>query len=262
MRKTLIFTAMSLLFLMLGSCKKEQTEDTIPDNDTIRSHPAEKIDSLVIKAQDSIARQDSLQLIKKKRADKYAVYNGEEYMSWPIKVSDSLRKAFYKKYNKEEIYIIAALNRIDTDNINRRDTIIVPKEVRTDIMSYSPFPHELSILDSIPKIAVFSYPIQAYALYEKGVLVKWGPTNMGKKTAQTPRGLFFTNWKGRKIKVLRMTSGFSTGILTSAIPVAWAGISMLYPDILLHILVCVYWMPMHNGCITGQISGYSKTKTL
>lgn len=200
MRKTLIFTAMSLFFLMFGSCKKEQTEETIPDNDTIRSHPAEKIDSLAIKAQDSIARQDSLQLVKKKRADKYAVYNGEEYMSWPIKVSDSLRKAFYKKYSKEEIYIIAALNRIDTDNINRRDTIIVPKEVRTDIMSYSPFPHELSILDSIPKIAVFSYPIQAYALYEKGVLVKWGPTNMGKKTAQTPRGLFFTNWKGRKIK--------------------------------------------------------------
>ena len=53
----------------------------------------------------------------------------------------------------------------------------------------------LETLKDVKKMVFFSYPIQAYALYENGELIKWGPTSMGKKSAQTKRGLMFANWK-------------------------------------------------------------------
>ena len=62
-------------------------------------------------------------------------------------------------------------------------------------MIYSPFPSKIKILDSIPKIILFSYPIESFAAYINGILVRWGPTSLGKKSTPTPKGLFFTNWK-------------------------------------------------------------------
>src|SRR5690606_35072798 len=38
-----------------------------------------------------------------------------------------------------------------------------------------------------------------YGVYEKGQLIKWGATNMGKKATPTPTGLFFANWKGKRV---------------------------------------------------------------
>ncbi len=194
---------LGFLFLFI-SCKKDRPENDVPGTDKVSPDTTVSTDSLEIKRKEQAAK-DSIALVEKqaeaaKQAKKYAVYKGEAYDYWPMKVSDSLRKAFYKKFTKEQIYTIAALNRIDTDHIRNRDTLIVPKDLRSDFLSYAPFPHQMEILDSIPKFAIFSYPIQAYALYENGKLIKWGPTNMGKKAAQTPRGLFFTNWKGRKVK--------------------------------------------------------------
>src|SRR5690606_41381418 len=55
-------------------------------------------------------------------------------------------------------------------------------------------------LHSFPTRRSSDLPVQAFAVYEKGVLMKWGPSNMGKKATQTPRGLFFTNWKGRRVR--------------------------------------------------------------
>ena len=47
---------------------------------------------------------------------------------------------------------------------------------------------------------VFSYPIQAYGVYEFGELVKWGSTSLGSKKYPTPTGLLFTNWKGEEVQ--------------------------------------------------------------
>lgn len=208
MKKHFLYVAALTVVLTLVACKKETnanpSKEEAPQENGSKMQENSDNDSLEIKRKE-LAAQDSIAMIKKqaeakKQAKKYAVYQGESYLYWPMKVSDSLTKAFYKKFNKEQIYIIAALNRIDTDHIKGRDTLIVPKELRTDFMSYSPFPHQMTVLDSVNKFAIFSYPIQAYALYENGKLVKWGPTNMGKKAHQTPRGLFFTNWKGRQVK--------------------------------------------------------------
>lgn len=212
--KKVVFFLVTVLFL--AACKKEvEKEDLETDSTTIEQNFERKVDSIAIKRNDSIelVKKDSLALVKKdslatikkaeidksKKSKKYAVFKGDVFSYWPIKASDSLQKLFYGKFTKEQQYTIAALNRIDTDHIKSRDTLIVPNEFKPKFIDYSPFPRKLDNLAEVPKIVFFSYPIQAYSVYENGNLVKWGPTNMGKKAAQTPRGLFFTNWKGRRV---------------------------------------------------------------
>lgn len=111
------------------------------------------------------------------------------------KKRDSLYSIFSKKYNERERYSILALNRLDSKSKWNSDTIVVPAKIDTTLMAYSPFPMQLDVLSEVKKFVAFSYPIQAYAVYSNGRLVKWGPTSMGKKAAQTTRGLMFANWK-------------------------------------------------------------------
>ncbi len=93
---------------------------------------------------------------------------------------------------------ILAINRLDTRHIVIGDSLCVPDTLADDFLFFSPFPEQLSSLDSIPKILIFSYPVQAFAAYEFGNLVRWGPTSMGKRTTPTPEGLYFTNWKAKE----------------------------------------------------------------
>jgi len=111
------------------------------------------------------------------------------------KLRDSLYSEFEKKYTAQERYTILALNRLDAKNRRNADTLVIPAEIDSTLMSYSPFPIQLDVLSKVKKFVIFSYPIQAYGVYSNGNLVKWGPTSMGKKSAQTTRGLTFANWK-------------------------------------------------------------------
>ncbi len=94
--------------------------------------------------------------------------------------------------------LVYLVNRADKRNFSKMDTVIVPVDLSGDIVYYFPFPFEVPYLKEVDKIVFFSYPAQAFAVYEQGVLVHTGPTNMGRENAQTPTGLFFTNWKARK----------------------------------------------------------------
>ena len=114
---------------------------------------------------------------------------------FPKKKKDSAMSAFMEKYSKEERYVILALNRLDNKNRWRADTLIIPEKIETDFLKYSPFPYTLSSLKEVKKMVFFSYDIHAYALYENGNLVKWGPSSLGKKSTPTKTGLMFTNWK-------------------------------------------------------------------
>ncbi len=94
--------------------------------------------------------------------------------------------------------LVFAVNRTDRSNFRKMDSVIVPVDLSGDIVYYFPFPLTVSYLKDIDKIVFFSYPTQTFAAYEKGVLIRTGPTNMGKQRAPTPTGLFFTNWKAKK----------------------------------------------------------------
>ncbi len=130
---------------------------------------------------------------------KYSKAQHFSYTKWSLK-NDSVRKVFKSKFSGSDLTTLVALNRIDKNTLHKADTLIVPDKFDDDFLAYSPFPYTIENLFDIPKTAVFSYPIQAYGLYEYGELVKWGPTSLGSKAHQTPTGLFFTNWKGEEVQ--------------------------------------------------------------
>lgn len=91
---------------------------------------------------------------------------------------------------------ILKINRVDRKHAARRP-LFVPDSLG-DELSYSPMPAEVSELAPVPRILLVSRRVQAFAAYEHGVLVRWGPTSTGKAATPTDAGLFFTNWKARK----------------------------------------------------------------
>jgi hypothetical protein len=100
--------------------------------------------------------------------------------------------------NPENLEIAIAINRTDEDNFVKMDTVIIPTDLSGDIVFYLPFPLQVDFLQNIDKILLFSYPTQTFAVYENGILMRTGPTNMGRANDRTPTGLFFTNWKAEE----------------------------------------------------------------
>lgn len=139
---------------------------------------------------------DSTKMAEKEKREEIKI----SYHAEIINHQDSAITAFAKKYSEEEIHLILALNRLDFKNRWRADTLVVPDKIEKDFNLYSPFPKKISLARNIRKLAMFSYPIHAYALYENGNLIKWGPTSMGKEASPTRIGLGFTNWK-KKIAI-------------------------------------------------------------
>lgn len=112
--------------------------------------------------------------------------------------TDSVLAEFEKRYSEEQRQVILALNRIDRYHLKQADTLVVPDSAWTDLAVYTPFPPRLKELEDIPRIVFFSYPYQAFAAYENGLQVRWGPTSMGTQKNPTPTGLFFANWKAEE----------------------------------------------------------------
>jgi len=178
--------------LMLISCKKEveKIKDAVQDtSSSVVTDSQDKKDSAVVK-KDSVIEKESMPPAMQEDG----FYNAF-VLPKSKKMKDSMFAVFSKKYTEKERYAILALNRLDSKNKWNADTLVVPKDIDTTLMAYSPFPMQLDILSNVKKFVVFSYPLQAYGVYSNGSLVKWGPTSMGKKSAQTTRGLTFANWK-------------------------------------------------------------------
>lgn len=114
-------------------------------------------------------------------------YHFEKTKEWLAATEDSI-----------QIRIALALNRTDKKNITKMDSIVVASDMTGDMAYYLPFPLEVPSLNEVSKVIFFSYATQTFGAYEYGELIRTGPTNMGRKNDQTPRGLFFTNWKAEK----------------------------------------------------------------
>lgn len=96
--------------------------------------------------------------------------------------------------------LLAAINRVDKTHLKWLDSILVPNDFTKPLQDYMPFPDSIALLGNISKIVLFSYPSQSFAAYQNGKIILTGPTNMGRKSKQTPEGLFFTNWKAVKTR--------------------------------------------------------------
>ena len=99
---------------------------------------------------------------------------------------------------ESNLNVVLGINRIDQDSLKSGMTIIIPKNIN-DIKQWQYMPNRISAAESIPKLIIVSQPIQAFGVYENGLLVHSGPVSSGKELSQTPSGLFFVNWKGEKV---------------------------------------------------------------
>ena len=152
MKKQLaIFTVAAAL---LASCEKDQKISTEPGknntDNTVTQQTAEPVRN-ALSVQDSMTQaQQKIQFAS---------------MIFPKAKKDSAMAAFNEKYSEEERYKILALNRLDSINKWRADTLVIPSNLESDIMSFSPFPLQVDSLREVEKLAMFSYDIHAYALY-------------------------------------------------------------------------------------------------
>lgn len=101
------------------------------------------------------------------------------------------------EWGQEGTLLFLKVNRVDLHHVRQGETLVLP-EPMTDLLSLSPFPRQIASARSIPKLLLVSRRVQAFAAYQSGVLVHWGPTSTGKKSTPTPAGLFFTTWKSRE----------------------------------------------------------------
>jgi hypothetical protein len=164
------------LIILLFSCQQKEASN-------------DKNSSLPIRQQANAMSDELLhsQLSKDTRSISYKLVNSKEWLQ--AHKTDTLNQR-----------IVFAINRTDQSNFTRLDTVIVPNDFSHDLPYFLPFPLEVNYLKDISKIIYFSYPTQTFAAYEKGILKRTGPTNMGREEYLTPTGLFFTNWKA-KVKV-------------------------------------------------------------
>lgn len=150
--------------------------------------------STVIRTVDKNVRQDSSKMLDTSRAAPAFHYHFISLHNKDKAVRDSAG-ALLKALTPGERSIILRLNRVDAASYKRLDTIVIADNIDTNWMAYSIFPTELPLIKDVRKMIFFAYYPQLFAAYENGRLVRYGPTNMGKKSSPTPTGLFSCNWK-------------------------------------------------------------------
>jgi len=91
---------------------------------------------------------------------------------------------------------VLKLNRVDDAHVRQGDSLIVPL-AWGDSLALSPFPRTLDAVRDTARLLLVSIRLQAFAAYDSGRLVRWGPVSTGRKEKPTPVGLYHTNWKDR-----------------------------------------------------------------
>lgn len=121
-----------------------------------------------------------------------AVHSGSYHV---IKIPDgkALRR-LYQSLGKDRFLLALKVNRRDSTHVRNGDSLMVP-DSSAQLLDLSPFPRAIPSADDLAKLLLVSRRVQAFAAYESGKLVRWGPTSTGRESLQTPEGLYHTNWK-------------------------------------------------------------------
>ena len=89
---------------------------------------------------------------------------------------------------------VLRLNRVDLDHVARLDSVVVP-EPAAGFRFASPLPSRLAAFEATPKLVIVSVAVQAFAAYDSGRLVRWGPVCTGAAASPTLPGTFYVTWK-------------------------------------------------------------------
>lgn len=100
------------------------------------------------------------------------------------------------RFGGPEIALLEKLNRADATHLRRLPQLVVPSAWRSEI-DHSPFPSFYPAASTTQKLIVVDQPSQAFAAYEYGQQVHWGPVSSGRQSKPTPSGVFYLNWRAR-----------------------------------------------------------------
>jgi hypothetical protein len=100
------------------------------------------------------------------------------------------------RLGSDAMEVLFRVNRIDARHIRKGTDLMVPSRL-DDLLLLSPFPREIPRLSGVPKVLLVSLFSQAFAAYEQGQLVRWGPTSTGLPKYPTPENLYHANWRAR-----------------------------------------------------------------
>src|SRR5690242_3190420 len=89
---------------------------------------------------------------------------------------------------------VLRLNRVDLDHVRALDSLVVPEPAQ-GFRFVSPFPARVEAFAGQPKQLVVSVRVQAFAAYDSGSLVRWGPVSTGAAASPTLAGAFHVTWK-------------------------------------------------------------------
>lgn len=118
------------------------------------------------------------------------------YRAVPIEGPQSV-VSLRKQVGADGFAIVLKVNRLDLEHVRQGETLMVP-DGAPDLLRVSPFPAQISRdLAPAERILFVSRRIQAFAAYEKGTLVRWGPVSTGRKETPTPAALYHTNWRAK-----------------------------------------------------------------
>ena len=100
------------------------------------------------------------------------------------------------RFGGPELALLEKLNRADIAHLRRLPQLVVPSSWRTEL-EHSPFPTSYPAANATPKLLLVHQPSQAFAAYEYGQQVHWGPISSGRQATPTPPGVFHLNWRAR-----------------------------------------------------------------
>lgn len=164
---------------ILAGCDRREVEYTPP--------PVVKTDSLLPKPPAKWGDLDSLPVVSYR---KVALTDAKEFAEF--------RRKFAKGDSTMKNYrAITTINRKDIHYIHKGDTVMIPDTILGDLRAYSVFPRYYPGANNLPKLIIISNPLQAYACYDSGRLVRFAATNTGTERKPTFPGRYALNWRQR-----------------------------------------------------------------
>lgn len=106
-----------------------------------------------------------------------------------------------RRFTPAQVELLEMLNRRDRERLIRVEPavpgLVVPDTWSENPLAYSPFPAIWPAAENHPKALIVHQQMQAFAAYENGRLVRWGPVSTGRQETPTPEGAFNLTWRAR-----------------------------------------------------------------
>ncbi|MBL0311209.1 MAG: L,D-transpeptidase [Holophagaceae bacterium] len=116
----------------------------------------------------------------------------QRFRAYQITTSKELQK-LQESLGSQRFDEALKLNRIDLRHARQGDSLVLPVSAEP-WLDLAPFPSKWKELEDQPKLIAVSLRLQAWAAYEAGRMVRWGPVSSGREASPTFTGLYHTNW--------------------------------------------------------------------